>query len=81
MIESGKGSGVLCTWTRYFPEPHNPTNALCWITAEDRIVGGRVIRTAPWIATDEHELLTAEDARRLAAALLNATDVLDGTTD
>ncbi|MGV0743850.1 hypothetical protein [Mycolicibacterium sp. XJ870] len=81
VIGSGRSVGVLCTWTRHFPEPQDPASALCWITAEDRIAGGRVIRTAPWISTDEHEVSTGEDARKLAAALLNAADVLEGVTD
>jgi hypothetical protein len=71
------GGDPLCTWTRNFPEPE--AAALCWITAEDRIVGGRVIRTAPWIGTYEHDVMTAEDARKLAAAFLNAADVLAAT--
>jgi hypothetical protein len=70
------GGGTLCTWTRNFPDADD---ADVWIVAEDRVVGGRVMRSAPRIHVAE---MTAEgvgpvQARRLAAELLNAADLLD----
>jgi hypothetical protein len=70
--------GMVCSWTRNFPEAED-ASALCWISAEDRIVDGRVLRTAPWIGTYEHDVITAEEACKLAAAFPNAADVLDAT--
>ncbi len=71
------GGGIACGWTRYFPA--DETAADVWIEAEDTIVDGRVLRTAPRIGYTEPSRngLDAAGARRLAAELLNAAEVLD----
>jgi len=50
-----------------------------WIEAEDRTVGGRVLRSGPRIHHTEPSAdgLDPAGARRLAAGLLNAADLLD----
>ncbi|GJN97836.1 hypothetical protein NJB1907f44_21570 [Mycobacterium marinum] len=52
-----------------------------WIRAYDRITDGRVLRTPPEICYVEPPALgiTPEQARKLAAELLNAADTLDPT--
>jgi hypothetical protein len=50
-----------------------------WIECEDHIEDGRILRTAPRIGYTEPSRrgLDATAARRLAAELLNAADILD----
>jgi hypothetical protein len=69
------GGGMVCTWTRNFPDERA---ADVWVAAEDRVVDGRVMRSAPRIAMFERESITAEEARQLAAALIEAADEVDG---
>jgi hypothetical protein len=67
--------GMVCTWVRTFPA--NDRSADVWIQAEDQIVDGRVMRCAPRIGISEREFVTVDEARELAAALVEAADVLD----
>ena len=69
---------MVCTWTRNVPP--GDVSADVWIQAEDRIIDGRVIRTAPRIWMFEQESLTHPDAIRLAGALLEAADVIAAAT-
>jgi hypothetical protein len=71
------GGGTACLWTRYFPP--DELTADVWIECEDRIENGRILRTPPRIGYTEPSRrgLDAEEARWLAAELLNAADVLD----
>jgi hypothetical protein len=71
------GGGTICTWTRNYPDA---ADADVWIQAEDQIVDGRIMRTEPRITVAERESVTPDEARRLAAALLNAADELDRMT-
>ncbi|MGO9226586.1 MAG: hypothetical protein ACLP5J_08980 [Mycobacterium sp.] len=77
------GGGITCRWARYFP-PDEMT-ADVWIECEDRIEDGRVLRSPPRIGYTEPSRngLDAAGARRLAAELLNAANILDehGLTD
>ena len=56
-----------------------------WISCDDHTVNGRVLRTAPAIHYSEEpgrgEGINAAAARRLAAELLNAADILDEHND
>lgn len=67
---------TLCSWTR-------DIGAHVWISAEDRTQDGRWLRSAPTIGYTEPSRhgLDATGARRLAAELLNAADILDEHTD
>jgi len=57
-------------WTRDIGE--------AWITCEDRIEDGRWVRDPATIRLYAPDELDAATARRLAADLLNAADLLDG---
>ncbi|MDC8981255.1 hypothetical protein [Mycobacterium marinum] len=72
------GGGSECGWYRYFPNNDGVT-ADVWIRAYDRIEAGRVMRSAPEIHYSEptDRGVTPAEARKLAAELLNAADVLD----
>jgi hypothetical protein len=67
---------MVCTWGRDLGD--------VWISCDDRIENGRVLRSAPAIHYSEEPGLgggiDAVAARRLAAKLLNAADLLDGHT-
>jgi hypothetical protein len=69
----------VCTWSRSFPDE---PGADVWVEADDRIVDGRVVRSAPRIMMFEpaSDGLDAAAARQLAAELLNAADTLDKLT-
>ncbi len=71
------GGGTVALWTRYFGP--DELTADVWIECEDTVEGGRVLRTGPRIGYTEPSRhgLDAAGARRLAAELLNAADVLD----
>ncbi|BBX56953.1 hypothetical protein MSHO_22980 [Mycobacterium shottsii] len=75
------GGGQECGWYRYFPNNDDGIGADVWIRAYDRITDGRVLRTPPEICYVEPPALgiTPEQARKLAAELLNAADTLDPT--
>jgi hypothetical protein len=69
----------VCTWTREIYDPAGPAAEAgdVWIEAEDRIVDGRVMRSAPQIAmVDERKPMTSVEARRMAQALLEAASVI-----
>ncbi|WP_142361431.1 hypothetical protein [Mycobacterium ostraviense] len=72
MLTAEFGGGPVCHWERYFGDD-------VWIAAEDRIVDGRVLRTEATIQYSEPPEcgVSPEQARRLAAALVEAADVLD----
>jgi hypothetical protein len=74
------GGGTVALWARYFG-PDEMT-ADVWIECEDRTVDGRVLRSGPRIGYTEpsRDGLDAAGARRLAAELLNAADILDPPT-
>ena len=65
------GGGNVCTWCRDFGD--------VWVSCEDRIVGGRILRTPPRILYFEppRNGIDAAIARKVAADLLNAADELD----
>jgi hypothetical protein len=65
------GGYAVCSWQR------NVTDDV-WIAAEDRIIDGRVMRTAPMILYWEPpaEGVTVAQAREVAAGLIAAADVL-----
>jgi hypothetical protein len=65
------GGGVVCTWLRDVSDG-------VWITGYDRIVDGRVMRTAPRIVCSELPMdgSTSEQARELAAGLVAAADII-----
>ena len=69
--------GDVCLWCRYFG-PDEMTSDV-WIEAQDTIAFGRLLRTRPRIGYTEPSRhgVDAAGARRLAAELLNAADVLD----
>jgi hypothetical protein len=69
------GGGMVCSWSRTFPA--DLVSADVWIQSDDQIIDGRVVRTAPQIMMYEGDGITPAQARQLAAALLNAADVLD----
>jgi len=64
---------TIASWTRDFGD--------VWIAADDRIANGRVLRSKPAIHYSEEpgsgEGIDPAGARRLAAELLNAADLLD----
>lgn len=66
--------GSVSTWVRTFPA--GDVSADVWISCDDRIVEGRVLRTHPRICIHDREMTRAQ-ARQLAAELLNAADTLD----
>lgn len=65
------GGGAVCSWERRVSDD-------VWIAAEDRIIEGRVMRSAPRIFYWEPpvEGVTVIRARELAAELIAAADVL-----
>jgi hypothetical protein len=67
-------------WSRDFHVEHD--DICVYLMCTDNIEGGRIVRSAPslFVNTGDEPITTAA-ARRLAAAILNAADVLDGPTD
>lgn len=65
------GGGTVCTWTRDVSEG-------VWITADDRVIDGRVMRSAPRIYFFEPPAggVVCEQARELAAGLVAAADIV-----
>jgi hypothetical protein len=70
------GGGIIASWSRDFRAADSAADV--WIEADDRVIAGRVARTAPRIMYWEPPAdgMTAAQARQLAAQLLNAADVL-----
>lgn len=68
------GGGQICMWDRNLDGPD------LWISCEDTVLDGRVLRSPPRIfGTEEPEDgWTAEQARELAANLIAAADLIDG---
>ena len=69
--------GGACLWARYFGP--DEMSADVWIECQDSVAFGRLLRTRPRIGYTEpsRDGVDAAGARRLAAELLNAADVLD----
>jgi hypothetical protein len=65
------GGHMICTWTREFGG--------VWIEAEDKVVDGRVLRSAPRIQMSQPGAQGVDpgQARELARALMSAANVLD----
>jgi hypothetical protein len=65
------GGGMVCSWTRNVSDD-------VWIECEDRIVDGRVMRSAPRIMYWEPPAdgITCEQARQLAEGLTAAGDII-----
>lgn len=63
--------GAVCMWSRDVADG-------VWIEAEDRIVNGRVMRSAPRIVYSEppRDGATCPEALELAAALVAAADII-----
>ena len=67
--------GAVYAWTR-------DVRADMWITCEDRIEAGRVLRSAPRIHVDQSQWIGDDGidpatARQLGSALVAAADLLD----
>ena len=69
-LTDGHGDIMICTWTRNI-------GADVWIMAEDRVDGGRVIRSAPRIHVDGQDGFDSAAARRLARELLQAAGLIE----
>lgn len=70
-LEHEHGGGQVCLWNR-------DVGPNVWIECEDTVSAGRVIRTPPAIYVAEQSSgFTAVAARQLAAALLDAADLID----
>jgi hypothetical protein len=80
-VNTQYGGGVISYWSRSFAAEDCATDV--WIHAEDQVIDGRVMRTAPRIMYWEPpgDGMTAAQARQLAAQLLNAADVLTDLGD
>jgi len=65
------GGDMVCTWSR-------DVSGGVWIEAYDRIIDGRVMRSAPRILYWEPPMdgFTCEQARELAAGLVAAADII-----
>lgn len=65
------GGGLVATWTRNVGDD-------VWIQAEDRIEGGRLLRSAPRIVYWEpaHDGIDSVQAHKLAEALVAAADIV-----
>lgn len=65
------GGGAVCAWERKVSDD-------VWVECEDRVVDGRVMRTAPRIQYFEptRDGITCAQAHELAAGLIAAADVL-----
>jgi hypothetical protein len=68
-LTDAHGGCTVVTWIRDF----GPV----WIECEDRLIGGRLERTPTAIHYPPRGGLDPAAARRLAAELLNAADILD----
>jgi hypothetical protein len=67
-----RGGHMVAVWLRVF-------GPYVWVECEDRTVNRRVLRTLPAIhyAEETGAGIDAVGARRLAAELLNAADIID----
>ncbi|OBK82140.1 hypothetical protein A5649_09805 [Mycolicibacter heraklionensis] len=75
LIPAEHGGGLVGIWERKLD------GGDVWISCEDKLVDGRVLRSAPRIfGTEEpRDGWTAEEARGLARQLVAAADILDAT--
>lgn len=69
-----RGAAPVCIWGRVV----NFGGSSVWVSCEDQVIGGRVLRSAPRIlGAVDRDRCTPAQARDLARCLLAAADLID----